>query len=248
MIRRVEEGESSGGQARGAPVHVLIVHPRDPAAPTLGGIQTFLRDFIKYAPADFDISFVGTTRDAHARPVGRWMSLDVDGRRIRFLAVATNSGISRSPAALYRSMKGLARLWRALGAPHRILQVHRPYRSFVLDRHRGPTVQFIHLDLRDWPGPQGWPKLRGLYREFSDETLERMDHVFIVNEAGALMLRHDHPRSPSASSSCPCGTTQTSFTPLPTRSATACDASSLTLSASRAKTRRRCGSCSSPAA
>lgn len=194
MIRRVEEGESSGGPARGAPVHVLIVHPRDPAAPTLGGIQTFLRDFIKYAPADFDISFVGTTRDTHARPVGRWMSLDVDGRRIQFLAVAPNSGISRSPAAVYRSMKGLARLWRALGAPHRILQVHRPYRSFVLDRHRGPTVQFIHLDLRDWPGPQGWPKLRGLYREFSDETLERMDHVFIVNEAGALMLRHDHPQ------------------------------------------------------
>ena len=45
------------------PVRVLIVHPRDPAAPTLGGIQTFLRDFIKYAPAEFDITFVGTTRD-----------------------------------------------------------------------------------------------------------------------------------------------------------------------------------------
>jgi len=51
-------------------VHILIVHPRDPAAPTLGGIQTFLRDFIKYAPADFAISFIGTTRDVVARPVG----------------------------------------------------------------------------------------------------------------------------------------------------------------------------------
>jgi glycosyltransferase involved in cell wall biosynthesis len=176
-----------------APVRVLIVHPRDPAAPTLGGIQTFLRDFIKYAPADFDISFVGTTRDERARPVGSWMTLDVYGRRIKFLAVGTNAGVPRSPAAIARSIKGLARLWRALAVHGRILQVHRPYRSFVLNHHPGPIVQFIHLDLRDWPGPQGWPKLKGLYREFSDEELERMDRVYIVNETGALMLREAHP-------------------------------------------------------
>ncbi len=174
-------------------IQVLIVHPRDPAAPTVGGIQTFLHDFIKYAPADFAIAFVGTTRDEVARPVGHWMTLDVNGRTIRFLAVGPSSGLSRSPAGLLRSAKGLARLWQALVARDRILQVHRPYRHVVLDRHRGPTVQYIHLDLRDWPGPQGWPKLRPLYREFSDATLERMDHVFIVNETGAMMLRADHP-------------------------------------------------------
>jgi glycosyltransferase involved in cell wall biosynthesis len=175
------------------PVRVLIVHPRDPAAPTLGGIQTFLRDFIKYAPAEFEITFVGTTRDEVARPVGRWMTLDLYGRKVKFLAVGTNAGVPRSPAAIARSIKGLARLWRTLAVDGRVLQVHRPYRSFVLNHHRGPIVQFIHLDLRDWPGPQGWPKLKGLYREFSDEELERMDRVYIVNESGALMLREQHP-------------------------------------------------------
>jgi glycosyltransferase involved in cell wall biosynthesis len=74
-----------------------------------------------------------------------------------------------------------------------ILQVHRPYRRFVLDRHRGPTVQFIHLDIREWPGPGGWPKLRALYREFSDSTPERMDRIFIVNEPGAVLLKNEHP-------------------------------------------------------
>ena len=188
--------EVSGGLDKHAlkPVRILIVHPRDPAAPTLGGIQTFLRDFIKYAPQDFEISFVGTTRDEKARPVGRWMTLELHGRPIQFLAVGPSSGLSRSPAGMWRSFKGIARLSRALGVRGRILQVHRPYRSVMLNRHHGPMVQFIHLDLRDWPGPQGWPKLRGLYREFSDETLERMDRVFIVNEEGAVMLRHEHPK------------------------------------------------------
>jgi glycosyltransferase involved in cell wall biosynthesis len=174
-------------------VRVLIVHPRDPAAPTIGGIQTFLRDFIKYAPPDFAISFVGTTRDPQARPVGNWMSLDISGRRIRFLAVGESSGLARSPVPLWRTFKGFARLWQALRVRDRILQVHRPYREFVLNQHRGPTVQFIHLDLRDWPGPDGWPRLRTLYREFSDSTLEQMDRVFIVNEPGAVILRDEHP-------------------------------------------------------
>ena len=174
-------------------MRVLIVHPRDPAAPTLGGIQTFLRDFIKYAPADFEISFVGTTRDPVARPVGKWLALHVHERAIRFLAVGPSSGVARSLPTFVRSLRGVALLWRALGAGNEILQVHRPYRRFMLDRHHGPTVQFIHLDLRDWPGPQGWPRLKRLYREFADGTIERMDRVFIVNETGATMLRSEWP-------------------------------------------------------
>jgi glycosyltransferase involved in cell wall biosynthesis len=180
-----------GGQPQR--VRVLVVHPRDPAAPTIGGIQTFLNDFIKYAPADFDIDFAGTTRDRGARPIGRWLDLELHGRKIRFLAVGPSGGVSRSPAALLRSFQGLARLWLAMRVRDRILQVHRPYRRFMLNRHRGPAVQFIHVDIRDWPGPQAWPKLRSLYREFSDEALERMDRVFIVNETGADMLRVEHP-------------------------------------------------------
>lgn len=60
--------------------------------------------------------------------------------------------------------------------------------------HRGPAVQLVHLDIRDWPGPSGWPKLQSLYREFSDAALERMERVFVVNEPGAAMLRAAHPQ------------------------------------------------------
>jgi len=174
-------------------VRVLIVHPRDPAAPTLGGIQTFLGDFIKYSPPDFQIALAGLTRDQRERPVGRWMTLDVNGRSIRFLAVAPAEGVQRTPRGLWRSANGLGRLWQALRVRERVVQLHRPYRDFVVRRHQGPTVQFIHLDLRDWPGPSGWPKLRALYREFSDRTLERMAKVYIVNEPGAEILRDEHP-------------------------------------------------------
>lgn len=174
-------------------MRVLIVHPRDPAAPTLGGIQTFLRDFISHAPDDLSISFVGVTNDSAARPVGRWTKLDLYGRHVPFLAVAEAGVAPRSPLAIARSVRGVALLAQALLARDRIVQVHRPYRRRLLDLHRGPTVQFIHLDIRDWPGPSGWGRLRGLYREFSDADLERMTRVYIVNEFGAELLRADHP-------------------------------------------------------
>jgi glycosyltransferase involved in cell wall biosynthesis len=175
-------------------VRVLIVHPRDPAAPTIGGIQTFLRDFVKYSPPDFEISIAGLTRDPTTRPVGRWTQLEIGGRDVSFLPVSPSGGVPRNPVALARTAAALIRLRRAIGVRDRILQVHRPYRAFVLAGHHGPLVQFVHLDIRDWPGPSGWPKLRSLYRQFSDDTLERMDRVFVVNEPGAMLLRTEHPR------------------------------------------------------
>ncbi len=178
----------------GDSVRVLIIHPRDPAAPTLGGIQTFLGDFIKYSPPDFDLAIAGLTSDPAARPVGKWLPLTVRGRTVSFLPLGTTTGLPRRPRAAARTASALFRLWSAVREDGRIMQVHRPYRGALVARHRGPSVQFVHLDVRDWPGPAGWPKLQALYRQFSDGTLERMARVFVVNEPGAKLLRAEHPR------------------------------------------------------
>ena len=173
-------------------VRVLVVHPRDPAEPTSGGIQTFLHDFIAHSPDDFTISFVGLTSDRARRPVGKWQEIEVGGRPVRFLAVATTESLIRHPLGLPRALPALARLRRELRRSPAILQIHRPYRSFLLSGHRGPRVQFIHLDLDAWPGPSGWQRLSWLYRDFTAD-LERFDRIFVANEAGALKLRRDAP-------------------------------------------------------
>jgi glycosyltransferase involved in cell wall biosynthesis len=173
-------------------VRVLVVHPRDPAEPTSGGIQTFLHDFIAHSPEDFAISFAGLTSDRARRPIGKWQKVEVGGRPVRFLAVATTESLVRHPLGLPRALLALARLRQELRRSPQILQIHRPYRSFLLRGHGGPRVQFIHLDLDAWPGPSGWERLSWLYRDFTAE-LERFDRIFVANEAGALKLRHDNP-------------------------------------------------------
>jgi glycosyltransferase involved in cell wall biosynthesis len=173
-------------------VRVLVVHPRDPAEPTSGGIQTFLRDFIAHSPDDFAISFAGLTSDPVRRPIGKWQKIEVGGRQVRFLAVATTESLMRHPLGLPRAVPALVRLRQELRRSPAILQIHRPYRSFLLRGHRGPRVQFIHLDLDAWPGPSGWQRLSWLYRDFTAE-LEKFDRIFVANEAGALRLRRDNP-------------------------------------------------------
>lgn len=186
-------GAGQSLQVSAAPVRVLVVHPRDLAEPTGGGIQTFLRDFVAHSPEDFEISVAGVTEDAVARPVGRWNMVEIGSRRARFLPVARSGSLLRQAFGFARTVGALRTMRREMRRSGTILQLHRPYRPFLLDGHRGPRVQIIHLDLEAWPGPSGWRRLTWLYREFGD-GLEHFDRVFVANEAGALKLAGDNPR------------------------------------------------------
>lgn len=174
------------------PVRVLVVHPRDLGEPTGGGIQTFLRDFVAHSPADFDISVAGVTADVRARPIGRWHDVQVGLRHARLLPVAKSGSLARQLLSLHGTLGALATVRSEMRRPGTILQLHRPYRTFLLDGHRGPRVQIIHLDLGAWPGPSGWRRLTWLYRDFGTD-LERFDRVFVANEAGATKLRAENP-------------------------------------------------------
>lgn len=174
-------------------VRVLIVHPRDLGAPTSGGIQTFLHDFVKFAPADFDITIAGVTADGHARPVGRLSRVAIGGRAATVLPLGPAGRLPANPLSWLLMGLAQARLRRRLLDRRTIAQIHRPFRPIVLAGQRGPRVQFVHLDLEAWPGPSGWPRLSRLYRAFSDAAMERMARVYVVSERGADALRSAHP-------------------------------------------------------
>jgi glycosyltransferase involved in cell wall biosynthesis len=173
-------------------VRVVVVHPRDLADPTSGGIQTFLHDFVAHSPDDFEISVAGVTTDAQARPIGKWTDIAIGNRSARFMPFGEKGSVLSRPRTWGRTARALSSLRTELKRPGSILQLHRPYRHFLFDSHTGPRVQIIHLDLDAWPGPSGWQRLNWIYREF-DKGLERFDRVFVANDAGAQRLRREHP-------------------------------------------------------
>lgn len=181
-----------------SPVRPLILLPADLGGERIGGIQSFVKGFVKFAPDDFVIECIGTSADPSRRPIGRWQTIDVEGRAVRFLAVAgapEGQRRSRVPTALAYTL-ALLRRRSAFATRGRVLQFHRAGVPLAFLRDRQPKVQVVHLNVADIYGQRGesrWRRLPGLYHRVEDLTLPRMDLVFVVNEAGVAFYRSRHP-------------------------------------------------------
>jgi hypothetical protein len=66
---------------------VRCFYPADPAGIVPGGVDTFIRGLIKWAPEDIEFSLVGMTTDDVARPAGRWTRCDLGRRQFDFFPV-----------------------------------------------------------------------------------------------------------------------------------------------------------------
>jgi glycosyltransferase involved in cell wall biosynthesis len=81
---------------------LTIFYQFNPWHCSIGGIQTLIKSFIKYAPDEFDVRLVGTGIDPH-QPIGRWQEAEWEGRLFQFLPLLTveNDNVrSRVPTTL----------------------------------------------------------------------------------------------------------------------------------------------------
>jgi glycosyltransferase involved in cell wall biosynthesis len=180
-------------------VRVVVLLPADPLSRKIGGIQSFVHDFISRAPADFRISVVGVTANRGQRPVGQWGRINVGDREVEFLPVAAIEDVHRRqriPIALTYTL-GLVRHRELIETKGRILQFHRAGTALAFLNRRGPAIQVVHLNVADIYGQAGesrWRLLPGMYHRVEDLTIGQMSRIFVVNEAGADFYRRRHPR------------------------------------------------------
>src|SRR5438309_2667651 len=179
-------------------IRLTVVTPSDPAAPPIGGIATFLSGMIRHAPADFEISWIGTSRDTSARPVGRWSSIWIHGREIEVLPLLAHVGEQRRrvPISLQFGAQ-LLRQRRLLAKRGGILQFHRPGVPIALLGIPGPKVQVLHLHPAA-VGPSGgesrWRHAPWLFRLSEQLVIRNMDAVFGVHESVVDGLRRKYPQ------------------------------------------------------
>jgi glycosyltransferase involved in cell wall biosynthesis len=63
---------------------LTIFYQFNPWHSTIGGIQTVISNFIKYAPAEFEVRFVGTGSDS-TQPNGKWQQAELAGKEFQFM-------------------------------------------------------------------------------------------------------------------------------------------------------------------
>jgi hypothetical protein len=66
---------------------IRTFYQADPVGVVPGGIDTFIRGLVKWAPQDLEFSLVGMTTEPDRRPVGRWTRCSLGRRDFDFFPV-----------------------------------------------------------------------------------------------------------------------------------------------------------------
>jgi len=190
--------QSAAALQSGGRIRVRIVHQIDPAGLVAGGIDTFIRGLIKTAPPDIQFSVVGLTTDEKRRPVGRWTTLELGGKRIDFFPVAINrnpGGRSAIPLSVKLTL-GIFRHFRACSNRCDILEFHRfePVIPFLGDPR--PMTAFVHQNMdviRNAKSDIGWRHFPGLYFELERRLVPMFASVFSVRVDAVDAYRVRYP-------------------------------------------------------
>ncbi|HET7520472.1 MAG TPA: glycosyltransferase family 4 protein [Candidatus Limnocylindria bacterium] len=175
-------------------VRVTFVMPTDPERMRIGGINSFLRGFVKFAPADFDIEIVGISAD---RALWRWHDVTFEDRPIRLLPVVRwQVGVrSRIPIAV-RFVAALLRGRSRLATSGRVLSFHRPGTDLPFLRSHAPRWRVVHLSVEDLAtegSESRWRRLPAVLRRLERTGFRRADRIYVVNESAADDYRRAFP-------------------------------------------------------
>ena len=177
MSRRQDPGAAT------RPVRVLTVLPADPEQMRLGGIASFVRGFVKFAPDDFELGFLGLSE---TQPLGKWCEIAFEGRSLQFFPVGRmpQGGRSRIPLAL-RLTTALLPHRREFASRRWIPAFHRPGTDLAFPGHDRPMWRVVHLsvdDLTTTGSESRWRPLGAPLAAAEARSFARMARVHVVSQ------------------------------------------------------------------
>lgn len=175
---------------------VGIIYPADPAGTIPGGIDTFIRGILKWAPDDIEMHLVGVSTDPKQRPVGEWTQCDLGRRKFWFYpvyALGDPGKRSKIPLSLRFSA---AHLSKNTGQLFDVLEFHRVEPSLLYMFNKTPKNIVIHQNmevLRNSKADIRWKYAPWLFFMMEDLLLPRMSSGFVVREDAVAAYRKRYP-------------------------------------------------------
>lgn len=133
---------------------ICLIHPFDPRGKKVGGLETYIRDFITFHPADTDLLFIGVDSIGDLK-LGQVHKLTFRGRNFEFLPILRYSDEAAREAArtirasltgqffvaLLRNFPTISRLIRSRRCSVDLRRVEFSWLPAML---RAPFVQMLH--------------------------------------------------------------------------------------------------------
>jgi len=175
---------------------LTIFYQFNPWNTTIGGIQTLINTFIKYAPSEFKVRLVGTGTDTNL-PLGRWQEAEFAGKEISFLPLFTlqNDNVrSLIPTTLKYTT---ALLGRYLASD--FMHFHRLEPTLAALNWQGEKTLFIHNDIRTQMQAAGtkkailWRRFPAAYFALESLLVRQFSQILSCNTDSAQFYQQLYP-------------------------------------------------------
>ncbi len=166
-------------------VKIIIVHPADPMESRADGIATFIKGFIRYAPEDFSVSFVGVTSNPSPHKARKWTELEYGGKKFDFypLFYEKHGNIKKRVPLSLRFTAALIK--ERLYFEGAVLFFHRIEPAAAFSRSTLPKVAVVHNDITQQMSKKGsevlWSRIPYMYFLFEGRVLRLLDYIFTVS-------------------------------------------------------------------
>ncbi len=175
-------------------IRVRTFYQADPVGTIPGGVDTFIRGLIKFAPDDFEFSVVGMSTDPVARPVGRWTECRLGDKTFPFFAAISEmnpGGRATIPWTLQLTV-AIYRYFALVSQDFDVFEFHRPEPMIPFRHDSRAKNAFFHqsmMILYNESTDFKWRKFPGVYFWIEDQLLPRLDSGYCVSEEGLQELR-----------------------------------------------------------
>ena len=179
-------------------IRPCIIHQWDPLGEKIGGIEVFIKNFVKYAPDDFEIDLVGVTSNPRIRPIGKWQDIKLEGKKIRFfpsLHVKDENARTKIPLSLIFTST-LFKYKKQFSLDGRILEFHRTEPLLAFSNYKSPKFLFLHANMMHLyllHNESKWEKFPWLYFQLERRLIGQAEKIFAVGEEIAQNYSSAYP-------------------------------------------------------
>ncbi len=170
------------------PIRILIIYPTFPEGDKIGGVETFLKGFIKYAPNDFIFEFIGICSEISKCKPKQWTCLKFGNKSINFFPLFLERNENEKkffPLSLKFTMLLKFNIPKKV-LLKKIILFNRIEPAVIFRKYKIPKIGFIHNDiLKQIKGKQSevlWSRFPSMYFLFEKIVFQSLSLVYSVNQ------------------------------------------------------------------
>lgn len=174
---------------------LTIFYQFDPWKSSIGGIQTVVRNFIKFAPPEFKVCLVGITSSAE-EDIGRWKSQTLAGHPVEFFPLFKLLDDDKRkfvPTTLRYAMG----LW-GKNFSSDFMHFHRLEPAIAARRWAGHKTLFVHNDIHQQIKASDtksilWQRFPQIYFAYERQLIPHFDQVLSCNSESTQLYQQQYP-------------------------------------------------------